>query len=234
MTHLILASGSPRRHELLARLLTDFAILTSPVEEAGSTLMPDWYAEPIALPPPYHIPEEHDPRLWAWRKAMDVLTTNAIPANTLILGADTVVVGPADLLGKPRDAAHARAILQTLRGREHYVVTGFVVLRATDGQMADTIRQGATVTRVVMADYSDTEIDAYIATGEPMDKAGAYALQGLGGKFVEQVEGCRTNVVGLPLCAVRRALEAGGAALLAVLEGGYCGYCPIEESAASQ
>jgi septum formation protein len=234
MNQLILASGSPRRHELLARLLTDFTILTSFVEEAGSTLMPEWHPEPVELPPPYLIPEEHDPRLWAWRKAMDVLNTNIIPANTLIVGADTVVVGPADLLGKPRDTAHARAILQTLRGIEHYVVTGFVVLRATGVHTAETIQQGATVTNVVMGDYSDAEIDAYIATDEPMDKAGAYALQGLGGKFVERVDGCRTNVVGLPLCAVRRALEAGGAALLAVPEGGYCGYCPIEESPASQ
>ncbi|HYO49988.1 MAG TPA: Maf family protein [Chloroflexia bacterium] len=229
MTHLILASGSPRRHELLARLLTGFAILTSPVEEAGSTLMPEWHAEPVELPPPYLIREEHDPRLWAWRKAMDVFSTNTIPANTLILGADTVVVGPAELLGKPKDTAHAQAILQTLRGIEHYVVTGFVLLRARGNHTAETIQQGATITRVVMGDYSDADIEAYIVTGEPMDKAGAYALQGLGGKLVERVEGCRTNVVGLPLCAIRRALEAGGAELLAVPEGGYCGYCPIEE-----
>jgi septum formation protein len=228
MTHLVLASGSPRRHELLARLITDFAILTSPVEEAGSTLMPDWRLEPVELPPPYFIPEEHDPRLWAWRKAMDVLSTNPIPTNTLMLGADTVVVGPAELLGKPKDTAHARAILETLRGIEHYVVTGFVVLRTTGDHTAETIRQGATITKVVMGDYSDTEIEAYIATGEPMDKAGAYALQGLGGKLVERVEGCRTNVVGLPLCAVRHALEAGGAELLAVPGGGYCGYCMLE------
>jgi septum formation protein len=227
MTHLVLASGSPRRHELLARLVADFTILTSPVEEAGSTLMPEWHPELIELPPPYLIPEEHDPRLWAWRKAMDVLSTNPIPTNTLILGADTVVVGPSELLGKPKDTAHARAILQTLRGIEHYVVTGFVVLRAAEGHTAETIRQGATVTKVLMGDYSDAQIEAYIATGEPMDKAGAYALQGLGGKFVERVEGCRTNVVGLPLCAARRALEAGGAELLAVPEGGYCGYCNL-------
>ncbi|HYP42245.1 MAG TPA: Maf family protein [Chloroflexia bacterium] len=234
MTHLILASGSPRRHELLARLTPDFTILTSPVEEVGSTLMPEWHAEPIELPQPYLVPEEHDPRLWAWRKAMDVVATNAIPIGMLVLGADTVVVGSTELLGKPRDAAHARAILQTLRGIEHYVVTGFVVLRAADGFKADTIHQGATVTKVVMGDYSDAQIEAYIANGESMDKAGAYALQGLGGKLVDRVEGCRTNVVGLPLCTVRRALEAGGTQLLAVPESGYCGYCLIEESAASE
>jgi septum formation protein len=229
MTHLILASGSSRRHELLARLISEFTILTSPVEEAGSSLMPEWRLESVELPPPYLIPEEHDPRLWAWRKAMDVLTTNPISTNTLILGADTVVVGPSELLGKPKDSTHARAILETLRGIEHYVVTGFVVLRATGDHTAETIRRGATVTKVVMGNYSDAEIEAYVATGEPMDKAGAYALQGLGGKLVERVEGCRTNVVGLPLCAVRRALEAGGAGLLAMPEGGYCGYCSMEQ-----
>ncbi|HET6312757.1 MAG TPA: Maf family protein, partial [Chloroflexia bacterium] len=180
MNHLILASGSPRRHELLARLTPDFTILTSPVEEVGSTLMPEWHLESVELPLPYHIPEEHDPRLWAWRKAMDVLNTNATPANTLILGADTVVVGLSDLLGKPRDVAHARTILETLRGIEHFVVTGLVVLQAKGDLTADTIQRGATVTRVIMGDYPDAAIEAYIATGEPMDKAGAYALQGLG------------------------------------------------------
>ncbi len=121
----------------------------------------------------------------------------------VVLGADTEVVLDGHLLGKPGDAAHAGRMLKALRGRVHEVITGLALVEAPAGHE----ETAAVTTRVKMAGYSDAEIEAYVATGEPLDKAGAYAVQGLGARLVAEVDGCFTNVVGLPVTTTRRLLE---------------------------
>jgi len=123
--------------------------------------------------------------------------------GAIVLGADTEVVLDGRLLGKPRDAADAARILKALRGRIHEVITGVALVEAPAGRE----ETAAVTTRVRMSGYTDAEIEAYVATGEPLDKAGAYAVQGLGGRLIAQVDGCFSNVVGLPVTTTRRLLE---------------------------
>jgi septum formation protein len=230
MPDLILASGSPRRLELVRRIVSSFRSLVSPVEEAGSTRAPDFTIAPLFLAPPFPVPPEQDPRLWAWRKAVDVVENNldTISPGSLVLGADTVVVGPGRLLGKPKDREDAIEMLSLLRGTYHYVVTGFVILRTVQGQAEpQTLHHEAVISTVFMRDFSEDELQGYVATDEPYDKAGAYALQGEGGKLVSSVEGCLTNVIGLPVCAVRRALAACEAEVLPYPFGGFCNHCDL-------
>ena len=124
----------------------------------------------------------------------------------LVLAADTIVVIDGRALGKPADAADARAMLRALRGRTHEVMTGVVVLDAATGRhAAETV-----VSRVTMAAYPDAAIEAYVAAGEPLDKAGAYAVQGIGAMFIDSVHGSYTNVVGLPLALLYQMLKRAG------------------------
>ena len=124
-----------------------------------------------------------------------------------MLGADTLVILDGQALGKPRDADDAVAMLQRLRGRWHEVITAIAAVDAATGREAAE----AVVTRVQMADYTDAEIAAYVATGEPLDKAGAYAIQDRGRALVASVDGSYTNVVGLPVDETRRLLQRLGA-----------------------
>lgn len=124
----------------------------------------------------------------------------------IVLGADTVVVIDGDALGKPADRDAARAMLRRLRGRAHEVITGVAVVDATNGRSEAT----AVLTRVVMADVSDAELEAYVASGEPLDKAGGYAIQGGGAALVAGFAGSYSNVVGLPLRATATLLSAFG------------------------
>jgi septum formation protein len=128
----------------------------------------------------------------------------------VVLGADTEVVLDGRLLGKPRDPADAARMLRELRGREHEVITGLAVVDV--GPPGSTPRQetAAVTSRVRMAEYSEADIERYVATGEPLDKAGAYAVQGLGGRLVAAVDGCLTNVIGLPLTTTRALLSRRG------------------------
>jgi MAF protein len=121
-------------------------------------------------------------------------------ANSLLITADTTVLLDDQELGKPHDAAHARELLQALRGRWHHVVTGVVVSTLIDGEI--TLRGKSCTTPVLMRNYSDTEIDAYIASGDPLDKAGAYGIQHPQFQPTEKIDGCYLNVVGLPLCTL--------------------------------
>jgi len=144
----------------------------------------------------------------ALRKARAVATMR--PAD-VVLGADTIVVIDGRALGKPADAADARAMLQTLCGRTHEVMTGVAVVDAVSGrEAADTV-----ISRVTMRAYSNAAIDAYVAGGEPLDKAGAYAIQGEGGALVAGLVGSRSNVVGLPLAATATLLARFGVAVSA-------------------
>ena len=132
-----------------------------------------------------------------------------------ILGADTIVVIDGEALGKPAGPDEARAMLRRLRGREHDVITGVAVVDAATGRAETTV----VVSRVRMADYREAEIEAYVATGEPLDKAGAYAIQGAGGVLVAGLEGSFTNVVGLPLAETARLLAAFGVPVSALAAG---------------
>ena len=171
------------------------------------------------------MPDADDPRLWAWRKARDVAThLNGAEDDTIILGADTVVLSRERPLGKPRDEEEAREMLLLLRATDHFVVTGYAILHS--GEVESPIHINACLTRVWMRDFNAEELTGYVTSGEPFDKAGAYALQGLGGRLVERVEGCATNVIGLPLCEVRGELEELGVATLPLLSRGYCDFCP--------
>ena len=128
----------------------------------------------------------------------------------VVLGADTEVVLDGRLLGKPRDAADAARMLRDLRGREHQVITGLAVVETGPPGAPPRQETASVTTRVRMGDYRDAEIDAYVATGEPLDKAGGYAVQGLGGRLVAAVDGCFTNVVGLPIRTTRALLARRG------------------------
>jgi septum formation protein len=183
---LILASGSPRRRELLATIVRAFEVVPSEVDEtleAGPT------SEAVA-------------RLAA-RKARAVAGR---VGEGVVLGADTVVVLDGQVLGKPGGDGEARAMLRRLRGREHEVITGIAAVDARLGREASR----AVVSRVLMADYSDATLDAYVASGAPLDKAGAYAIQDLGGALVARLVGSYTNVVGLPVEETRELLAGFG------------------------
>ena len=179
---LILASQSPRRRQLLATAGIPFTVRVSNVEEVRA---------------PGELPDAYVRRL-AYEKAEAAWENR----DEIVLGADTVVVLGQEVLEKPRDAADARAMLALLAGREHVVITG-ICLRHPGGVAIDS-----TATRVCFTKLTDTEIDAYVASGEPLDKAGAYAIQGLASKFVERIEGCYFNVIGLPLSQVYRYLKS--------------------------
>jgi septum formation protein len=136
----------------------------------------------------------------AREKAEDVFSRRP---SAIVLGADTVVVCDGEVMGKPADAADAARMLSLLSGRTHHVVTGVaVVWRARAAEVA------AEVTQVTMRTLAPEEIAAYVATGEPMDKAGAYAIQGYAGRWIPRISGCYFNVVGLPLALVASMLEA--------------------------
>ena len=143
----------------------------------------------------------------ALAKARAVARELAAGTPAVVLGADTEVVLDGRLLGKPRDGADAARMLGELRGRIHEVITGVALVEPGGGGREETT---AVTTRVTMAVYSDAEIMEYVATGEPLDKAGAYAVQGQGGRLVARVDGCFNNVVGLPVAATRRLLERWG------------------------
>ena len=190
---LILASASPRRRELLERLGLPFEVRPSGIEE------------PLAA----GVPASTLATALARAKAADIADRlrAAGEAAALVLGADTLVVLDGQPLGKPTSRGDARAMLRALRGRSHEVVTAVVV---RDADPAGRELTEAVVSRVLMRDYTDDEIDAYVATGEPDDKAGAYAVQGRGRRLVSRVDGCYTNVVGLPLRTTARLLQAFG------------------------
>ncbi len=179
---LILASASPRRAELLRNASIAFAVDPAHVPE-----------QPI----PGELPLDYAQRL-AREKALAVYTRHRDEA---VVGADTVVVVDAHLLEKPSDADDAARMLRLLSGRTHQVITG-VCLLAPGFERAE-----AELTQVTFAEVSDEEIAAYIRTGEPMDKAGAYGIQGVASRWVTSIQGDYFNVVGLPVARVYRLLR---------------------------
>jgi septum formation protein len=179
---LILASSSPRRAELLAAAGFPFEVVKVDVDESVRKLEP---------------PGEHVRRL-AQEKAEAAL---ALHPDRLVLGADTIVLVSGEMMGKPADREDAVRMLRSLSGREHEVMTGIALMskRKTVVEVART--------RVWMNPLSEREIAEYVASGEPLDKAGAYGIQGLGARFIDRIQGSYSNVVGLPVALVYRLLK---------------------------
>ncbi len=191
-TSLILASASPRRRELLASTGLAFRVVPASIDEC---------------PHPGEIPDTYVRRL-ALAKAEIVAEGSP---GAVVLGADTTVTIDQLLLGKPSNAEEAREMLCRLSGRVHQVVTGVAILRVDSaGRRHGQPLLHVTSSRVRMRQLTEQTIAWYLATGEPMDKAGAYAVQGVGGALVEWVEGSYTNVVGLPLTQTLALLKRVG------------------------
>ncbi len=185
---LALASGSPRRIELLSTLGLNYIVVNHGIDEMtieGES--PEAQVRRLARAKAAHA-SKRAPDLW-------------------ILGADTIVVIDGNILGKPQDEQEARSMLASLAGRTHEVFTGYALVRASAPGKS---RQRQVRSRVHIRSLSDDEIAAYVKTGEPMDKAGAYAIQGIGAAIVEWIEGSYTNVVGLPVCELAQDLKELG------------------------
>lgn len=183
---LVLASASPRRSELLRLAGFEFSVRSRPVEERRA--------------------EGETPREYAMRLAREKAEAAWGGGDEVVLGADTIVVLGEIALEKPADPSDARRMLEALSGKSHVVITG-ICLRHRRGAVVDFES-----TTVHFAALDPAEIEAYVASGEPMDKAGAYGIQGLASKFVDRIEGCYFNVMGLPLARVYRhwkILESG-------------------------
>lgn len=191
MPKLILASSSPRRSELLASLGLEFSIVPSTVPE------PAYNGE---------TPADYGQKL-ATVKATSVAQK---VSDGLVIGADTIVVLDGRILGKPQDSAEAREMLTRLSGRTHSVYTGIAVVNAKTKELVAE----AVETQVAFRPLSKEEIEAYVDSGEPLDKAGAYGIQRLGGLLVSRINGCYFNVVGLPLSALDRLLKRFDYAIL--------------------
>jgi septum formation protein len=174
---IILASASPRRAEILRQAGISFSVLSSAIDET---------------PYPRETPEALVLRL-AGAKAELVAARSVGPA--FVVAADTVVVADGQILGKPRSTEDARHILQSLSGHSHTVLTGVCLIRLPDAER----RQFVESTQVTFSTLSADEISDYLNSGEPFDKAGAYAIQGLAARFIPRIEGCYYNVMGLPL-----------------------------------
>lgn len=185
---LILASGSPRRRDLLSAAGVVFEVRVSDIPEFAQ---------------PGESPTDYTTRLAA-EKALAVAREVAPGPARWVLGADTIVVLAGDIIEKPRDSDHAVELLSRLLGKRHQVVTGFAWVCSK----ALTPHVRWVESHVSMRNASNTEIQAYVATGEPLDKAGAYAVQGEGARFVERVEGSLDNVIGLPVEEVLADLSA--------------------------
>jgi septum formation protein len=180
VTHLVLASSSPRRRELLRQIGLSFEVAQPDIDET---------------PHPGEPAERYVERL-SREKALAIAVDSSAPP-VLIISADTIVVLDGAIIGKPVDAADAVAMLRHLRGRGHLVHTGVSVRDTATGAISTAL----TTTEVFMRHYTDSEIEAYVASGEPFDKAGGYAVQDATFHPVERLVGCYTNVMGLPLCA---------------------------------
>jgi septum formation protein len=185
---LVLASASPRRLMLLEQLGLKPRVIPSSIEE---------------IAPPHLAPHALVEHL-AWIKAADIAQT--VPQADLVIGADTLVIQDNEILGKPENREDAKRMLGQLAGNWHSVYTGFALIQPGDSQK----RVGHACSRVQFRPLSPAEIDAYLDTGESLDKAGAYGLQALGALLVAQIQGDYSNIVGLPLVSVDAAWRSMG------------------------
>ena len=186
----ILASGSPRRKELLELIGVEFKIITSNKEEVITSTNPEEVVKELSM-----------------MKAEDVAAGVAGPA--IILGADTVVAHGGRILGKPKDKAYAVNMIRSFAGDDHYVYTGVCIIRKeADGSVKKiSFAEG---TKVTVYPMTEEEIEQYVATNEPMDKAGAYAIQGLFAPYIKGIEGDYYNIVGFPIAGIYQRLKEEG------------------------
>lgn len=179
---IILASASPRRKELMALITNDYTVFTSDVDEHSITApTPAQLAEKLACAKCAVVEKDH--------------------RGEVVIGCDTVVDVDGEVYGKPKDDRDAKRMLHTLSGRSHMVHTGVCVMHGTQ------LRSFAATTKVIFAPLTDKEIDDYVATGDPRDKAGAYGIQNGAAKFVAGIEGCYFNVMGFPVSRVYELLR---------------------------
>ena len=186
----ILASGSPRRKELLELIGVEFKIITSNKEEIITSTNPVEVVKELSM-----------------MKAEDVAENIAGPA--VILGADTVVAHGGRILGKPKDAEDAVEMIRSFAGDDHYVYTGVCIIRKEADGTAKKI-SFAEGTKVTVYPMTEAEIERYVASGEPMDKAGAYAIQGLFAPYIKGIEGDYYNIVGFPIAGIYQRLKEEG------------------------
>ena len=198
MNKIILASASPRRKELLKQMGLEFEVMPSHCEEV------------ITRKSPWEIVMElssQKARELVYKAAMDSLSddksgNDGDGQNVLVIGADTIVAYKDEILGKPKDKDDAVRMLKLLQGKQHSVYTGVSLVYLKEG-IAQT-RTFVEETKVFVAPMTDEQIEAYVATGEPMDKAGSYAIQGLFAEFIVKIDGDYNNVVGLPIGRIMR------------------------------
>jgi septum formation protein len=198
MMRLVLASASPRRADLLRQIELPFSIEPSPSAEP----LPDGQSPDV-----FAVHSAHSKA----RSVFELLRARGMAEETLVIGADTVVCVDDVILGKPAGPEQAEEMLGRLSGHSHRVYTGMSLISA-QGE-----RSGFEVTEVIMKRLSRGDIDAYVASGEPLDKAGAYGIQGRAGRFIESIAGCYYNVVGLPLARLCTLLEEMGYDVTAAL-----------------
>lgn len=187
---IILGSASPRRRELLAQIGLEFDVVVSDVEEKVTSCVPCEVVEQLA----------HQKAEGVWRRLSvqgTVETKEGQPEEMLVIGADTIVSCDEQILGKPKNAEHAKQMLRMLQGRVHQVYTGVAVWHVLGVEVE--CRTFHETTMVEFCPMSEEEIAAYVATGDPLDKAGAYGIQGLCARYIRGIDGDYNNVVGLPV-----------------------------------
>ncbi|MFW5650550.1 MAG: Maf family protein [Acetivibrio ethanolgignens] len=192
---IILASASPRRRELMDVLELPYEVIPSTKEEVITSTIPADVVKELSFIKAEDVAQ----------KAV-LKTENSEEELALVIGADTVVACDNEILGKPKNEENAKEMLRKLAGRSHSVFTGIALLWIKDGKIAKTVNK-AVETKVLVEAMSEEEIAAYVATGEPMDKAGAYAIQGKFAPYIRGIEGDYYNVVGFPICTVRKEIR---------------------------
>lgn len=218
---LVLASTSPRRSQLLSNLGYTYTVEPAIIpEEIREWESPEAYVQRLASEKGHTV---------ASRMKASLLKASEIKGDVVVLAADTAVVFEGQILGKPTDRQDANEMLQKLRNKIHEVYTGIFIYSTRTGRLSREVCKS----QVLMRNYEQEEIDRYITSGDPMDKAGAYAIQHCGFHPVEQMKGCYTNIVGLPLCRAVRMLEDMGIRVRIPLnypclsgESGICSFIP--------
>lgn len=200
--HLILASASPRRRELLAQAGYGFSVEAADVDEsvrAGET--PEAYVRRLAEEKAQAVFARHAAQQSSGAPSQTASSSEVGSANLIVLGADTTVVCDGEILAKPDDAEHAKQMLGKLSGRTHQVLTGVAAVARTGTASA------VEITDVTFSNIPEAELDLYCATLEPLDKAGAYGIQGYAARWIPRIDGDYFNVMGLPIARVVRLLE---------------------------
>lgn len=197
---IILASASPRRRELLTQIGLDFDVVVSETEEKITSTEPAKVVEELSA--------QKAEAVWGWMHLQtdaDSAEKIAATQDYIVIGADTVVACDGKILGKPGTVENAMAMLRMLQGREHEVYTGVTILSSKNGEQRKLTFHERTV--VHFSPMSEEEIREYVATGDPMDKAGAYGIQGFCARYIRGIEGDYNNVVGLPVGRVYQELR---------------------------